>query len=69
VGQGAAAQLQDLRSWIEAQMHEEKLDDPDCAVSEHEPTTTVTTKANKSKTNKDGSTILSMKQVGVTSEK
>jgi hypothetical protein len=48
-------------------MHEEKLDDPDCAASEHEPT--VTTKSSKSKSTKDGSTILSMKEVGVTSEK
>lgn len=31
---GANAQLQDLRVWIEEQMHEEKLDDADCAISE-----------------------------------
>lgn len=48
-------------------MHEEKLDDPDCAVSEQEAN--VTTKSKKSKTTKDGNTILSMKEVGVTSEK
>lgn len=67
VGQGAAAQLQDLRSWIEAQMHEEKLDEPDGAVSDFEPT--AISKSSKSKTTKDGSTILSMKEAGVTSEK
>lgn len=70
-GTAAAGQLSDLRSWIEQQMKEEKLDVPDLgAGSDTEaPNTTKTTTKSQKGGDKTNSTILSNKEIGVTSEK
>ena len=69
-GTQAAGQLSDLRSWIEKQMKEEMLDVPELgAGSDTEASNTTKTTMKSLKGDKTNSTILAIKEIGVTSEK
>jgi hypothetical protein len=54
--------LQDLKSWIEEQMHEDGVDDSNLESEEKDVTAT------KNKENNSHNTVLSLKDVGVTNE-